>query len=77
MSLAQHLRMVVWWHKFWPHLSKKYDGTINPNEFLQIYFTSILAAGDEVVIANYFLVALTGMTQSWLMNLPEGTLTSW
>jgi hypothetical protein len=28
-------------------------------------------------MANYFLVALTGTTQSWLMNLPEGTLTSW
>jgi hypothetical protein len=28
-------------------------------------------------MANYFLAALTGMTRSWLMNLPEGTLTSW
>jgi hypothetical protein len=29
------------------------------------------------VMANYFPVALTGTTRSWLMNLPEGTLTSW
>jgi hypothetical protein len=28
-------------------------------------------------MANYFPVALTGMVQSWLMNLPEGSLTSW
>jgi hypothetical protein len=28
-------------------------------------------------MSNYFLVALTGTTRSWLMNLPEGTLTSW
>jgi hypothetical protein len=28
-------------------------------------------------MANYFLVALTGMARSWLMNLPEGTLHSW
>jgi hypothetical protein len=28
-------------------------------------------------MANYFLVALAGTTRSWLMNLPEGTLTSW
>jgi hypothetical protein len=28
-------------------------------------------------MANYFLVVLTGTTRSWLMNLPEGTLTSW
>jgi hypothetical protein len=28
-------------------------------------------------MANYVLVALTGMTPSWLMNLPDGTLTSY
>jgi hypothetical protein len=52
---------------------------INPVEFLQIYSTSILAAGgwDEAIMANYLPVALTGMARSWLMNLPEGTLDSW
>jgi hypothetical protein len=28
-------------------------------------------------MANYFPVALIGTARSWLMNLPEGTLTSW
>jgi hypothetical protein len=28
-------------------------------------------------MANYFMVAQIGMTRSWLMSLPEGTLTSW
>jgi hypothetical protein len=51
MALAPHLLMVVWPHKFWPHLPEKYDGTVNPTELLQIYSTSILAAG--------------GMRQSW------------
>jgi hypothetical protein len=27
-------------------------------------------------MANYFPVALTGMTKSWLMNLPKGSLDS-
>jgi hypothetical protein len=59
------------------YLSEKYDGTVNPAEFLQIYTTSILTTGgDDVVMANYFPVALTGMARSWLMNLPVGTLTS-
>jgi hypothetical protein len=63
MALAPHLRMVVWPHKFWPHLLKKYNGTINPSEFLQIYSTTIFAAGgNEVVMANYFPVALTDTT---------------
>jgi hypothetical protein len=53
MALAPHLRMVVWPRKFRPHLSEMYDGTINPAEFLQIYSTSILAAGgDEAIMAN-------------------------
>jgi hypothetical protein len=78
MTLAPHLHMVVWPRKFQPHLPEKYDGTTNPIEFLQIYSTSILTArGNEAVMANYFPVALTGTTRSWLMNLLEGTLTSW
>jgi hypothetical protein len=28
-------------------------------------------------MTNYFPVALTGTTRSWLMNLPKGTLDSW
>jgi hypothetical protein len=78
MPLAPHLRIVIWPYKFWLPLPKKYDEMVNPVKFLQIYYTTILAAGgDEAVMANYFPVALTGTTQSWLMNLPEGTLTPW
>jgi hypothetical protein len=78
MALAPHLRMVVWPRMFRPHLPKKYDETVNPAEFPQIYSTSILAAGgNEVVMANYFPVALIGTARLWLMNLPEGSLMSW
>jgi hypothetical protein len=78
MALAPHLRMVVWSPKFRLHLPEKYDGTVNPTEFLQIYSTSILAAGgNEAVMANYFPVALTRTARSWLMNLLKGTLHSW
>jgi hypothetical protein len=76
--LAPHLRMVVWPPKFRPHLPEKYDRMVNPAEFLQIYSTSILAAGgNEAVMANYFHVALIGTARSWIMNLLEGTLHSW
>jgi hypothetical protein len=78
MALTPHLRMVVWPHKFRTHLLEKYNGTVSPTKFLQIYSTSILAAGgNEAIMANYFPVAQTGTTRSWLMNLSEGTLTSW
>jgi hypothetical protein len=34
MVLAPHLRMVVWPHKFQPHIPEKYDEMVNPAEFL-------------------------------------------
>jgi hypothetical protein len=78
MALAPHLCMVICIHKLQPHLPEKYDGMVNPTEFVQIYSSSILPiGGDEAIVANYFPVALTGMARSWLMNLPEGTLDSW
>jgi hypothetical protein len=59
-------------------LLEKYDESVNPTESLQIYSTSILATGgNEAIMANYIMVALTGTARSWLMNLPEGSLTSW
>ena len=42
-ALADHLRAVAWLAKFRPHLPEKYDGTINPSEFLQVYVTAITA----------------------------------
>jgi hypothetical protein len=78
MAHALHLCMVVWLCKFWPHFPEKYDRSVNPVEFLHIYSTSILTpGGDEAIMANYFPVALSSTTWSWLMNLPEGSLTSW
>jgi hypothetical protein len=57
-ALADHLRAVTWPSKFRPHLPKKYDGTSNPSEFLQVYVTAITAAGgNTAVMATYFHVA--------------------
>jgi hypothetical protein len=44
MALVPHLRMVVCPPKLQPHLPEKYDGSVNPTEFLQIYTTSILTS---------------------------------
>jgi hypothetical protein len=65
MARASHLHMVVLPCKFRPHPLEKYDRSVNHAEFLQIYSTLILAAGgNEVVMANYFSMALTGMARS-------------
>ena len=48
-----------WPPKFRPALPKGYDGSSNPIEFLQLYTTSIQAAGgDDKVMANWFSHAL-------------------
>jgi hypothetical protein len=61
-ALANHLRAATWPSKFRPHLSEKYDDTSNSSEFLQVYVTTITAAGgDTTVMATYFHVALSGL----------------
>jgi hypothetical protein len=78
-ALADHLRAATWPPKFRPHLPKKYDGTSNLSEFLQVYVyvTAITGAGGNTdVMASYFHVALTGPARTWLMNLTPGSVYS-
>jgi hypothetical protein len=43
-----------------------------------VYQTIIEAAGeDDRVKANFLPTALTGAARSWLINQPEGSITSW
>ena len=77
-ALANHLRAATWPPKFRPHLEEKYDGTINPSEFLQVYVTAITTAGGyTAVLATYFHVALSGPAWTWLMNQAPGSIYSW
>ena len=47
-------------------------------EFLQLYTTSIQAAGgDDKVMANWFSHALKDSALSWLCNLLENSINSW
>jgi hypothetical protein len=56
----------------------KYNDSINPEKFIQIYHTVIEAVGgDDRVKANYLPTALTSAARSWLINLPEGTIYNW
>ena len=56
----------------------RYNGTADPAEFLQLYELSIEAAtGDEKVMANWFPMALKDGARSWLLNLQDGSMSSW
>jgi hypothetical protein len=56
----------------------KYDRTTNPRDILQVYTTTMVAVGaNDQVMANWFLLTLTPMARSWLMNLPKGSVDTW
>jgi hypothetical protein len=52
---------------------------LNLAEFLSIYTIAVQAAGgrDEKVFANYFPLALKPNVRSWLMHLPENSISTW
>jgi hypothetical protein len=60
-ALAPPLRQLVWPKKFKVGHIDKYDGSSNPEEFIQVYHTVIEAAGgDDRVKTNYLPTALSG-----------------
>ena len=60
-------------------IPEKYDGRLNPAEFLRIYTIAVQAAGgrDEKVFDNYFPLVLNPNVRSWLMHLPENSILTW
>jgi hypothetical protein len=77
-ALAGPHRQVRWPDKFKTGNIDWYDGSSNPEEFIQVYQTVIKAArGDDWVKANFMPTALTGVARSWLINLLKGSITSW
>nr|CAH66086.1 H0209A05.3 [Oryza sativa] len=77
-AFVASLRNIRWPPRFRPTIAEKYDGSVNPAEFLQVYTTGIEAAGgDDRVMANFFPMALKGQARGWLMNLPPASVHSW
>jgi hypothetical protein len=62
-ALTLPLRQVVWPEKFKAGHIDKYDGSNNPEEFIQVYHIVIEAAGgDDRVKVNYLPTTLFGMS---------------
>jgi hypothetical protein len=71
-ALAGPLREVRWPAKFKAGHIDRYDGSDNPEEFIQVYQTVIEAASrDERVKANFMPTVLSEASRSWLINLPK------
>ena len=77
-AFTTEVHSIVRLSKFKPDLPPRYDGTTDPAEFLQLYEVSIEAANaDEKIMANWFLMALKDGVRSWILNLLEGSISSW
>ena len=80
-AFTRELQQVHWLsiRTFKPEITKKYDGRLNPVDFLSIYTIAVQAAGgrDEKVFAKYFPLALKSNVRSWLMHLSENSISSW
>jgi hypothetical protein len=74
-ALAAPLKQVVRLEKFKPRYIDKYDRSSNSEEFILVNHTVIEAAGgDDRVKTNYLPTTLSGVTRSWLINLPKGSI---
>jgi hypothetical protein len=52
-------------------MNKKYNGSTNPAEWLEVYQLTIKAiGGDSYIMANYFPICLSLSARTWLMRLP-------
>ena len=71
LALSPEFRQTSWPKKFKIDVLR-YDGTTNPRDFLQLYsLAAVVVGADEVMMANWFPLALKGDAQSWLLNLPK------
>src|SRR3954470_16545790 len=80
-AFTRELRQVQWpsTKNFKLDVPEKYDGKSHPSEFLSIYTIAVQAAGgrDDKILANYFPLVLKPNVRSWLMHLPDGSISSW
>src|SRR4051812_6173531 len=80
-AFTHELRQVQWpsTKNFKPDVPEKYDGKSHPSEFLNIYTIAVQAAGgrDDKILANYFPLVLKPNVKSWLMHLPDNSISSW
>jgi hypothetical protein len=72
------LKRVRWSLNFKPSGIEKYDGSTNPDEWLEVYQLIIKAAGGDLyIMANYLPVYLLSSARTWHLGLPSGSVRSW
>ena len=56
---------------------ERYDGTIDPDEHLDVFLTQAnLYTNDDVILCHVFLTSLKGVTLTWYDRLPTRSIDS-
>jgi hypothetical protein len=77
-AFSHDLKRVCWPLNFKPSGIKKFDGSTNPAEWVEVYQLSIKAVdGDSYIMASYLPVCLSSSARTWLLGLPLGSVPSW
>jgi hypothetical protein len=77
-AISHDLKRVHWPLNFKPSEIKKYDGSTNPTEWLEVHQLTIEAiGGDSYVMANYLPVCMSSSARTWLLGLPARSVRSW
>ena len=75
---ARRLQTLKLPHKFKPANHSKYDGKVEPRQWLRVYSQSIeLARGDDDIKALFFPMALEAMPLQWFDKLRPRSIRYW
>jgi hypothetical protein len=76
--LSVTLQQVPWPQGYKPVQLPKYNGSVDPTQFLMIYEVTIASAGvDDPIMAKSFIMACEGPVATWYSYLPRRSITSW
>jgi hypothetical protein len=75
--LAAELQATPWPPSYKPPQLPMYDGNSDPKQFLMSYEATISSyGGNTAVMANFFVMAVQNVAQTWYSSLRPGTIMS-
>jgi hypothetical protein len=67
-----------WPFGYKPTQLPKYNGSVDPTQFLMTYEATIASpGGDDPIMAKSFIMAYEGPVSTWYSYLPPLSITSW
>ena len=76
--LSPQLQLTPWPFGYKPTQLPRYNGSVDPNQFLMTYEATIASAGgDDPILAKSFIMACEGPVATWYSYHPPLSITCW